>query len=100
MNARQRPLAFTASQWQELEHQALIFKYMVAGIPIPSDLLYPFRRGMDALSMSTPTPPRHFPTQPSKISASGSLSFSFFLILLSLSLSSGLFIFVSCIGFF
>ncbi|XXG81693.1 hypothetical protein AAC387_Pa09g2268 [Persea americana] len=64
MNARQRPFPFTASQWQELEHQALIFKYMVAGIPIPSDLLYPFRRGMDALSMSTPTPPRHFPTQP------------------------------------
>ncbi|KAK8941804.1 Growth-regulating factor 1 [Platanthera guangdongensis] len=35
---------FTASQWQELEHQALIYKYMVSGIPIPSDLLLPIRR--------------------------------------------------------
>ncbi|KAL4282077.1 hypothetical protein GQ457_03G046920 [Hibiscus cannabinus] len=31
---------FTASQYQELEHQALIFKYMVSGIPIPPDLLF------------------------------------------------------------
>ncbi|GAV72785.1 WRC domain-containing protein/QLQ domain-containing protein [Cephalotus follicularis] len=35
---------FTASQWQELEHQALIFKYMVSGIPIPADLLFTIKR--------------------------------------------------------
>lgn len=33
---------FTVSQWQELEHQALIFKYMVAGLPVPPDLVLPF----------------------------------------------------------
>ncbi|KAK9102448.1 hypothetical protein Sjap_019702 [Stephania japonica] len=35
---------FTATQWQELEHQALIFKHMMAGVPIPPDLLFPLRR--------------------------------------------------------
>ncbi|XP_020588561.1 growth-regulating factor 1-like isoform X2 [Phalaenopsis equestris] len=35
---------FTASQWQEMEHQALIFKYMASGIPIPPDLIIPIRR--------------------------------------------------------
>ncbi|XP_010261922.1 PREDICTED: growth-regulating factor 1-like [Nelumbo nucifera] len=39
---------FTASQWQELEHQALIFKYMVSGVPIPPDLIFPIKRSMDA----------------------------------------------------
>ncbi|KAL6226771.1 PREDICTED: growth-regulating factor 1 isoform X1 [Fragaria vesca subsp. vesca] len=35
---------FTPSQWQELEHQALIYKYMVSGIPIPPDLLFSIKR--------------------------------------------------------
>ncbi|CAI9100701.1 OLC1v1037857C1 [Oldenlandia corymbosa var. corymbosa] len=39
---------FTASQWQELEHQALIFKYMVSGMPVPPDLLYTVRRSLDS----------------------------------------------------
>lgn len=39
---------FTASQWQELEHQALIFKYMVSGMPIPPDLLFTIKRSMDS----------------------------------------------------
>nr|XP_027071552.1 growth-regulating factor 1-like [Coffea arabica] len=39
---------FTASQWQELEHQALIFKYMVSGTPVPPDLLYTVRRSLDS----------------------------------------------------
>ncbi|KAI5674289.1 hypothetical protein M9H77_14653 [Catharanthus roseus] len=39
---------FTATQWQELEHQALIFKYMVSGMPIPPDLLYTIRRSLDS----------------------------------------------------
>ncbi|XP_047308741.1 growth-regulating factor 6-like [Impatiens glandulifera] len=34
---------FTAIQWQELEHQALIYKYMIYGIPIPPDLLFNVR---------------------------------------------------------
>ncbi|KAL7258289.1 hypothetical protein ACSBR1_004418 [Camellia fascicularis] len=38
MNGRNR-FPFTATQWQELERQALIFKYMVSGTPIPPDLL-------------------------------------------------------------
>eukprot|EP00475_Leptophrys_vorax_P030327 TRINITY_DN45316_c0_g1_i1.p1 TRINITY_DN45316_c0_g1~~TRINITY_DN45316_c0_g1_i1.p1 ORF type:complete len:525 (+),score=28.95 TRINITY_DN45316_c0_g1_i1:51-1577(+) len=30
---------FTVAQWQELEQQALIFKYLVAGAPVPLDLI-------------------------------------------------------------
>ncbi|KAJ9556358.1 hypothetical protein OSB04_010972 [Centaurea solstitialis] len=41
---------FTAVQWQELEHQALIYKYLVAGVPVPSDLVMPIRRSFEALS--------------------------------------------------
>ncbi|KAF2309609.1 hypothetical protein GH714_004251 [Hevea brasiliensis] len=32
---------FTPSQWMELEHQALIYKYITANVPIPSNLLIP-----------------------------------------------------------
>ncbi|TMW86772.1 hypothetical protein EJD97_020902 [Solanum chilense] len=39
---------FTANQWQELEHQALIYKYMVSGMPVPADLLYTIRRSLDS----------------------------------------------------
>ncbi|XP_024032436.1 growth-regulating factor 5 isoform X2 [Morus notabilis] len=39
---------FTATQWQELEHQALIFKYMVSGVPIPPDLIYSVKRSLDS----------------------------------------------------
>lgn len=35
---------FTPSQWLELEHQALIYKYIDARVPIPSSLLTPIRR--------------------------------------------------------
>ncbi|CAK9153290.1 unnamed protein product [Ilex paraguariensis] len=41
---------FTAVQWQELEHQALIYKYLVAGLPVPPDLVDPIRRSFEALS--------------------------------------------------
>ncbi|XP_042497075.1 growth-regulating factor 1 isoform X2 [Macadamia integrifolia] len=50
---------FTTCQWQELEHQALIFKYMVSGVPIPSDLIFPIKRSLDSLLSS-----RLFPHQP------------------------------------
>lgn len=41
---------FTVSQWQELEHQALIFKYMVAGLPVPPDLVLPIHSSFHSLS--------------------------------------------------
>ena len=41
---------FTASQWQELEHQALIFKYLMAGIPVPPELLLPIRRSLESMA--------------------------------------------------
>ncbi|XP_077244739.1 growth-regulating factor 4-like [Tasmannia lanceolata] len=41
---------FTVSQWQELEHQALIFKYIMAGMPVPADLLLPIRNSLDSVS--------------------------------------------------
>ncbi|CAM0913287.1 unnamed protein product [Alopecurus aequalis] len=34
---------FTASQWRELEHQALIYKYMAAGSQVPHELVIPLR---------------------------------------------------------
>ncbi|KAK3143799.1 hypothetical protein QOZ80_4AG0305080 [Eleusine coracana subsp. coracana] len=36
---------FTQAQYEELEQQALIYKYLLAGVPVPSDLLLPLRRG-------------------------------------------------------
>ncbi|CAI0473280.1 unnamed protein product [Linum tenue] len=39
---------FTATQWQELEHQALIYKYMVSGVPIPPELLFSVKRSLDS----------------------------------------------------
>ncbi|KAK1379044.1 Growth-regulating factor [Heracleum sosnowskyi] len=40
---------FTSVQWQELEHQALIYKYLIAGLPVPSELLVPIRKSLEAL---------------------------------------------------
>lgn len=51
---------FTASQWQELEHQALIFKYMASGIPIPPDLIIPIRRSF-LLDCTATSPSLAFP---------------------------------------
>ncbi|KAL7598358.1 hypothetical protein Lser_V15G25501 [Lactuca serriola] len=39
---------FTASQWQELEHQALVYKYMISGMPIPPDLLYTIKKSLES----------------------------------------------------
>ncbi|KAJ6871992.1 GRF1/2d [Populus alba x Populus x berolinensis] len=39
---------FTQSQWMELEHQALIYKYIAANVPIPSNLLIPIRKALDS----------------------------------------------------
>ncbi|XP_072971236.1 growth-regulating factor 6-like [Typha angustifolia] len=46
---------FTPSQWMELEHQALIYKYIVASVPIPASLLIPVRRSLNP-SGFTPFP--------------------------------------------
>ncbi|KAL0432601.1 UNVERIFIED_CONTAM: Growth-regulating factor 6 [Sesamum latifolium] len=39
---------FTPSQWMELEHQALIYKYITANVPIPSYILNPIRKAFDS----------------------------------------------------
>ncbi|KAG5069512.1 hypothetical protein AAZX31_01G136000 [Glycine max] len=41
---------FTAAQWHELEHQALIFKYLKAGLSVPPDLLLPIRKSLQLMS--------------------------------------------------
>ncbi|KAL0719503.1 hypothetical protein Bca4012_068827 [Brassica carinata] len=50
---------FTPTQWQELEHQALIYKYMVSGVPVPPELIFSIRRSLDSSLVS-----RLFPHQP------------------------------------
>ncbi|KAG6545530.1 hypothetical protein Mapa_013132 [Marchantia paleacea] len=45
---------FTTGQWAELEHQALIFKYMMAGVNVPPDLLNPIRKSVAAMNGLTP----------------------------------------------
>ncbi|KAK6130793.1 hypothetical protein DH2020_035458 [Rehmannia glutinosa] len=44
---------FTPSQWMELEHQALIYKYITANVPIPSYLLNPIRKAFESAGFST-----------------------------------------------
>jgi len=44
---------FTQLQWMELEHQALIYKYMTANVPIPSNLLIPIRKALDSAGFSS-----------------------------------------------
>ncbi|KAE8696377.1 Germin-like protein 1 [Hibiscus syriacus] len=48
---------FTPNQWQELEHQALIFKYMVSGVPIPPQLIYCVKTSFDS-SLAPDLPPQ------------------------------------------
>lgn len=44
---------FTPSQWMELEHQALIYKYITANVPIPPQLLNPIRKALESAGYST-----------------------------------------------
>ncbi|KAA8538266.1 hypothetical protein F0562_027911 [Nyssa sinensis] len=44
---------FTPSQWMELEQQALIYKYVTANVPIPSNLLIPIRKALDSAGFSS-----------------------------------------------
>ncbi|KAJ0264009.1 Growth-regulating factor 5 [Hirschfeldia incana] len=43
---------FTPTQWQELESQALIYKYMVSGVPVPPELIFSIRRSLDSSLVS------------------------------------------------
>ncbi|KAJ4967352.1 hypothetical protein NE237_019201 [Protea cynaroides] len=43
---------FTPSQWMELEHQALIYKYITTNAPIPSNLLIPIRKAVNPAGYS------------------------------------------------
>lgn len=43
---------FTPSQWVELEHQALIYKYMLANVPVPSNLLIPLKISLNPFGSS------------------------------------------------
>uniref|UniRef100_A0ACD5Z661 Uncharacterized protein n=1 Tax=Avena sativa TaxID=4498 RepID=A0ACD5Z661_AVESA len=45
-----RPLPFTAAQHKELQQQALIYKHLLAGVPVPPQLVLPIRRGLEALA--------------------------------------------------
>ena len=42
---------FTASQWGELEQQALIYKYITANEPIPAHLLTPIRKALQSAAL-------------------------------------------------
>ncbi|KAK5832558.1 growth-regulating factor 1-like [Gossypium arboreum] len=44
---------FTPCQWMELEHQALILKYILANVPVPSNLLLPIRKSLDSTDFSS-----------------------------------------------
>ncbi|KAM7264997.1 hypothetical protein ACFE04_002680 [Oxalis oulophora] len=44
---------FTPSQWIELEHQALIYKYLTANVAVPSNLLIPLKKSLYPYGSST-----------------------------------------------
>lgn len=46
---------FTAAQWEELEQQALIYKYMVSGVPVPTHLILSVRRSLYNSSFTNPS---------------------------------------------
>ncbi|CAN1191357.1 Growth-regulating factor 1 [Linum perenne] len=44
---------FTPSQWMELEHQALIYKYITANVAVPSNLLNPLKKSLYPFALSS-----------------------------------------------
>ncbi|XP_019464484.1 PREDICTED: growth-regulating factor 6-like isoform X3 [Lupinus angustifolius] len=63
MMNRRNKFPFTPSQWQELEHQALIYKYIASGISIPPDLIFSIKRSYLDSPISSrllPHHPQHF----------------------------------------
>lgn len=65
---------FTPSQWMELEHQALIYKYIVANAPVPTTLLIPIRRSLAPAAFS---PFSSFTSNPSKLCSADKESWYF-----------------------
>ncbi|XP_073135590.1 growth-regulating factor 6-like [Henckelia pumila] len=51
-NTGVRSSFLTPSQWIELEHQALIYKYITANVPVPSCLLNPIRKALESAGFS------------------------------------------------
>uniref|UniRef100_A0ACD5ZHX9 Uncharacterized protein n=1 Tax=Avena sativa TaxID=4498 RepID=A0ACD5ZHX9_AVESA len=45
-----RPLPFTEAQHEELRQQAHIYKHLVAGVPVPPELVLPIRQGLESLA--------------------------------------------------
>ena len=43
---------FTPSQWIELEHQALIYKYITSNLPVPPNLLMPLKKSLNPYVLS------------------------------------------------
>lgn len=46
--------AFTPSQWVELEHQVMIYKYIDANAPIPPTLLISIKKTQNQFGSLTP----------------------------------------------
>ncbi|XP_022773921.1 growth-regulating factor 1-like [Durio zibethinus] len=44
---------FTPSQWIELEHQSLIYKYITFKVPVPSNLLIPLKKSLYPYGLSS-----------------------------------------------
>ncbi|EOA32594.1 hypothetical protein CARUB_v10015887mg [Capsella rubella] len=57
-------IPFTESQWEELENQALVFKYLAANVPVPPHLLFlikrPFLFSSPSSNSSSPSPSSFF----------------------------------------
>ncbi|XP_010488793.1 PREDICTED: growth-regulating factor 6-like [Camelina sativa] len=58
-------IPFTESQWEELENQALVFKYLAANVPVPPHLLFLIKRpflfsSSSSSSSSSPLPSSFF----------------------------------------
>ncbi|KAK6918495.1 WRC domain [Dillenia turbinata] len=54
--------AFSVAQLQELEHQWLIFKHLVAGLPVPFNLVLPIWKSISSSSASNNSLYHHFPS--------------------------------------
>ncbi|KAL5753179.1 hypothetical protein ACOSP7_023349 [Xanthoceras sorbifolium] len=53
---------FTQSQWIELEQQALIYKYINANVPVPSNLLIPLKKSLNPYGLSYSSAGSYVPT--------------------------------------
>ncbi|CAN1134905.1 Growth-regulating factor 4 [Linum perenne] len=63
---------FSLAQWQELELQALIYRYMLAGTSVPPELLHPIKKSLLLLQDTSPSYfLHHYPYQPSSLMQGG-----------------------------